>query len=339
MKIHYFQRYHQKENVATANTMLLLSRLYQHSADGFFELLKEMFSNSFEPEIIFNLQEKNADSVPDATITQQSFKIVVETKTSDSFYSDQLLRHLNSFTDEKYKVLMTLAPELMNEETKGQFENELKKHNDVQRYPVMHINTTFEQLANAVQNVISDGDYVMQEVLNDYFSYCYEDHLIPVNDTWKYMRVLPVGATFDFNVTNNLYYAPADRSFRPHDYLGLYTGKSVRAVGKIIARITTVKQNGEMIYETEFGELTELRKKEIENAIATSKNYGYDLSSSEYKFRYFFVEKFHDTDFKKTTKYPLRGPRVFDLTQVLETNTIPNSVEEIANILKEKIWQ
>ena len=30
MKIHYFQRYHEKENVATANTMLLLSRLYQY---------------------------------------------------------------------------------------------------------------------------------------------------------------------------------------------------------------------------------------------------------------------------------------------------------------------
>ena len=36
MKIHYFQRYHEKENVATANTMLLLSRLYQYSSDKFF---------------------------------------------------------------------------------------------------------------------------------------------------------------------------------------------------------------------------------------------------------------------------------------------------------------
>lgn len=33
MKIHYFQRYHEKENVATANTMLLLSRLYSYSSD------------------------------------------------------------------------------------------------------------------------------------------------------------------------------------------------------------------------------------------------------------------------------------------------------------------
>lgn len=49
MKIHYFQRYHEKENVATANTMLLLSRLYQYSSDKFFRFLKsEFFSDSFE---------------------------------------------------------------------------------------------------------------------------------------------------------------------------------------------------------------------------------------------------------------------------------------------------
>lgn len=117
MKIHYFQRYHEKENVATANTMLLLSRLYQYSSDKFFRFLKsEFFSDAFEPEIVFNLQEKSVESIPDATITQESFKIVVETKMSDWFYTDQLLRHLKSFGDEKYKVMITLAPELMNPE-------------------------------------------------------------------------------------------------------------------------------------------------------------------------------------------------------------------------------
>ena len=71
MKIHYFQRYHEKENVATANTMLLLSRLYSYSSDKFFGFLKsEYFSDSFNPEIVFTLQEKSVDSIPDATITQ-----------------------------------------------------------------------------------------------------------------------------------------------------------------------------------------------------------------------------------------------------------------------------
>lgn len=142
MKIHYFQRYHEKENVATANTMLLLSRLYSYSSDKFFRFLKsEYFSDSFEPEIVFNLQEKSVESIPDATITQESFKIVVETKMFDWFYLDHLLRHLKSFSDEKYKVMITLAPELMNSEKKIEFEEHLKEYNATQTYPVMHVNT------------------------------------------------------------------------------------------------------------------------------------------------------------------------------------------------------
>nr|WP_314461254.1 hypothetical protein [uncultured Clostridium sp.] len=91
----------------------------EYSSEKFFRFLKsEFFSDSFEPEIAFNLQEKSVDSIPDATITQENFKIVVETKMSDWFYSNQLMRHLNSFSGEKYKVMITLAPELMAEDKK-----------------------------------------------------------------------------------------------------------------------------------------------------------------------------------------------------------------------------
>ena len=231
MQIHYFQRYHEKENVATANTMLLLSRLYSYSSDKFFRFLKsEYFSDSFNPEIIFTLQEKSVDSIPDATITQESFKIVVETKMSDWFYEDQLLRHLNSFSDEKYKVMITLAPELMEEGKKAEFEEKLKAYNEKQTHPVIHINTTFEDMANAISDILDDRDYEMQDVLSDYLNYCYTDGLIPVSDSWKYLRMQLAGTTLDFNVSAGVYYDNAERGFRAHDFLGLYKNKSVRAV-------------------------------------------------------------------------------------------------------------
>jgi hypothetical protein len=234
MKIHYFQRYHEKENVATANTMLLLSRLYSYSSDKFFRFLKsEYFADSFEPELVFALQEKSVDSIPDATITQEGFKIVVETKLTDWFYSDQLMRHLKSFGDEKNKVMITLASELMSEEKLVDFENQLKEYNATQTYPVIHINTTFEMMANAIREVIDDRDYEMQDVLEDYLNYCYKDGLIPVSDSWKYLRMQLAGTTIEFNIGNNIYYDKAERGFRAHDYLGLYKQKSVRAIGKI----------------------------------------------------------------------------------------------------------
>jgi len=334
MKIHYFQRYHEKENVATANTMLLLSRLYSYSSDKFFRFLKsEFFSDSFEPEIVFNLQEKSVESIPDATITQESFKIVVETKMSDWFYSDQLLRHLKSFSDEKYKVMITLAPELMKLEKKKEFEEHLKKYNTTQTYPVMHINTTFEKIVDAIKDVIDDRDYEMQEVLDDYLNYCYNDKLIIVSDSWKRMRVQLAGTTFDFNVSENIYYDNIDRGFSAHDYLGLYKEKSVRAIGKIIAIITAVTTETGIEYKAELGDLTDERKQQINRAIEDGKNYGYVLDAT----RYFFVNKFYETDFKKITPRAPMGSRVFDLTQILETEQLPRS-QEIAELLNAKTW-
>ena len=334
MKIHYFQRYHEKENVATANTMLLLSRLYQYSSDKFFRFLKsEFFSDAFEPEIVFNLQEKSVESIPDATITQESFKIVVETKMSDWFYTDQLLRHLKSFGDEKYKVMITLAPELMNPEKKKEFEEHLKEYNATQTYPVMHVNTVFERIVDAIRDVIDDRDYEMQEVLDDYLNYCYNDKLIIVSDSWKRMRVQLAGTTFNFNVSENLYYDNIERGFSAHDYLGLYKEKRVRAIGKIKAIITAVTTEDGIENKAELGELTDDRKQQICKAIEDGKSYGYVMTGE----RYFFVDKFYETDFKKITPRAPMGTRVFDLSQVLETENLPET-QEIAEILKTKTW-
>ncbi len=336
MKIHYFQRYHEKENVATANTMLLLSRLYSFSSDKFFRFLKsEYFSDSFNPEIIFTLQEKSVDSIPDATITQEGFKIVVETKMSDWFYEDQLIRHLNSFGDEKYKVIITLAPELMEEGKKAAFEEKLRTYNKNQHHPIIHINTTFEMMANAVSDVLDERDYDMQYILADYFDYCYKDGLIPIADSWKFMRMQLAGTTFDFNIKSNVYYDNAERGFRAHDTLGLYKNKSVRAVGKIVARITAIETDEGIRYTPEFGDLTDERKNAIVEAMIDGDSYGYNLRTVEH--RYFFVDKFYETDFKKISPRAPMGTRVFDLTQVLGTEELPET-EKIAKLLMDKTW-
>lgn len=336
MKIHYFQRYHEKENVATANTMLLLSRLYSYSSGKFFRFLKsEYFSDSFEPELVFILQEKSEKSYPDATITQEGFKIVVETKLTDWFYKEQLMNHLLSFGDHKNKVMITLASEPMAKDKKEDFEKALKEYNSTQKYPVIHINTTFELLANAIQDVIDDRDYEMQEVLDDYLSYCYNDGLIPNHDAWKFMRMQLAGRTLDFSLKENVYYNDADRSFKAHDYLGLYKNKSVRALGKICARITAIETENGVEYKAEYGELTEERKQTILRAMEDGDLHGYDLRTNE--IRYFFVEKFYEMDYKKDTPRAPMGTRYFDLSQILNVNKMPE-VEEIVKILNSKTW-
>ena len=343
MNVHYFQRYHQTENVATANTMLLLSRLYSYSPNLFFRFLREHLLEQieFEPELFISLQEKGKGSVPDAAITQKSFKIVVETKLTDWFYSDQLVRHLNSFSKEEYKILVTLSSELMNEEKRTSINKQILLYNEEHHTHIVHVNTTFELLAQGIREVLSDRDFEMQDILDDYVDYCRTDGLISVSDAWKKMKMYRAGTTFEFNVANNLYYNDMRRGYAQHDYIGLYTNKSIRAIGKIEAIIAAadVKDEtgitAERIYTVERGELTPERKELIEKAIEDGKRYGYELNEN----RYFFVEKFYETDYKKETKGAPMGPRMFDLTEQLHRDTLPEETAEIADLLRKETWE
>lgn len=333
MKIHYFQRYHSKENVDTANTMLLLSRLYSYSPDKFFIFLKEyILPQNIEPQLTFKLQEKSLNSVPDATISQPSFKIVVETKLHGQFSVKQLLNHLGSFKNEDYKILVSLNPEQMKATIKADFEKELKNYNNKNNTAIYHRNLTFETIIESLRNVVAEQDYEMLDVLNDYEEYCIEANLIP--NSWQRMRVQLAGTTINFNKNQNLYYDSIDRGFSGHEYLGLYNNKSVRAIGKITDIIVAEKKNNQLEFTIEKGELTEEMKKKINDAIIDGLNYGYMLEHN----RYFFVDKFYDTDFKKVTPYAPRGSRMFDLTEVLEIDTLPET-QQIADLLKKATWE
>ena len=174
----------------------------------------------------------------------------------------------------------------------------------------------------------------MQEVLDDFLEYCYNDSLIPISDGWKYLRVQLAGTTFDFNIRENLYYDNIERGFRAHDYLGLYRNKSVKAIGKIQAIIIATRNNdGELEFRTERGIITDSHKEAIVRAIEDGKKYGYDLNSQ----RYFFVDQFYETDFRKITPRAPMGSRIFDLTQILETEKLP-SPDQLAKSLSEKTW-
>lgn len=231
--------------------------------------------------------------------------------------------------------MITLASELMSKEKLVDFENRLKEYNAIQTYSVKYINTTFEIMANAIRGVIDDRDYEMQDVLEDYLNYCYKDGLIPVSDSWKYLRMKLAGTTIDFNIGNKVYYDKAERGFRAHDYLRLYKQKSVRAIGKICARITAIETELGIKYTPEFGELNDECKQLIQKAMAAGYSHGYSLRTI--KHRYFFVENFYETDFKKISPGGSMGTGIFDLSDLLETDKLPD-VEKIVEILKNKSW-
>lgn len=338
MKVHYFQRYHAKENVATANSMLLISRLYSFSPDKFYQFLKNMFSDDFNPEVEFEMQKSNGVSIPDAVISQPSFKIVIETKLSTSgFDYDQLIRHLKSFKDENYKVLISLAPEVMNDKTLEKVKSKIDEYNKTKNCipRIIHINTTFYDLANYVKETLHDHDYEMHNIVEDYLDYCNNDGLIPVDYSWKYMKMQLVKDTIEFNIKEGIYYHGANRGFMPHDYIGLYDNKSIRAIGKVTAIVTAVESNGVLEFNTEKGLLTDEIKEKIKFAIKDAEKYQYDLHNFEH--RYFIVDKFYPTDYKKVSANGSRGSKIFDLTEIFGSDELPN-VAEMAEKLKTLTW-
>ncbi|WP_110929882.1 hypothetical protein [Paenibacillus bouchesdurhonensis] len=333
MKIHYFQRYHSKENVDTANAMLLLSRLYSFSSAKFFAFLEKLLPENATVELLFNLQEKSKGSIPDATITQASFKIVVETKLYGNFWLGQLNNHLQSFKNEDYKVLLTLDLNPMDSRTKDELDKAVSQYNASMQSNVIHRHLTFDDLISSVHEVLDDHNYEMLDVLDDYREYCYTSGLIP-ND-WKRMRVQLAGTTLNINKELSLYYDNAERGFSGHRFLGLYSQKAVRAIGEIVAVVTATPKGNDLEVNVEKGEFDEDMKRRIHVAIEDSKKYGYNLTSITHRF--FFVDKFYDTLYEKETPYAPRGSRMFDLCEVLGVSALP-ATQQVADLLRHKKW-
>ena len=238
MRIHYFQRYHQKENVATANTMLLLSRLYQYSPDKFYRALKDIARlDNLEAEPIFTIQEKNEKSIPDTTISQAGFKLVVETKRyAGAFSLEQLEHHLNAFGRGSRNVLLTLAPTELKPQFKDCVKQIVAQHNRSEDTPVRHAHATFTSVIEAVGGTLDERDYEMQEILDDFRDYCEHDGLTKDDGAETRLRMQLANATFDYAVTHSLYYCSLETRLRDFRYLGLYRDKSLRAIGKVTSR-------------------------------------------------------------------------------------------------------
>lgn len=344
--IHYFQRYHNKENVHTANAFLLINRLYQYKPQYFYNFLETLAEDEqydYDFRLNMRLQErsenKKGSTVPDAMIVQQGYRLCVEAKIGDWFHLDQVIGHLKSFDklDTKYKIFLTLSNEnecrVGNEIKKLTEEfNKSKKLFNEDRLIYKHL--TFESLIERIETFLSDRDYEFEEILNDYRDYCFEQDLI--DNKYQLMKAYAVGHTLKVNKKLNLYYRKSTDNIKA-DILGLYCNKKITAIGKIYKIVKASMPKGELV----FGEgenVTNDEYNRIKEAIIDSKQYGYNLETVEHNF--FLVEKFEDCDFVKTSKGGLFGGRLFALESSYGIKDIrKKSLKEIADELSQKSWE
>lgn len=340
MQLHYFQRYHSKENVVTANTMLMLSRLYKYDSGKFFAMLNSLVLGTSEsPELSFVLQPACGGSVPDAMISQKSFKIVVETKLYNQFGKEQLLRHLEHFGAEDVKVLLTIDSHQMNQDLFVALDADIGEYNRAQRQrlisPIKHVNLTFEQLVQAMEDIIDDRDTEILAVLDDFKKYCLDEKLIP--DGFKWMRAVTVGTTINDNQELGLYYDKETSGSSEHGYVGLYNKKRICYIGKLVKTVLAVEENGQVIFEPEGGaSIADDEKARIREAIRRADDYGYDLHTQRH--RYYLVEHFYPTNFRKNSKNPILKSKFFNLEEMLG-ESFDLDAEKIAAALSGRTWE
>jgi len=338
--IHYFPRYSQKENMVTNNTLLLFSRLYNNSADKFKLFLNALLENDnieIDTTVQFRQQEKGTGSVPDGVIQQESFKIIIETKLYGQQDINQVEKHWDSFGHEDKRIFLWINKEPIETKYKQQIIDRLNAYNRGKNISIVFASTTFKKICRLFNDTIQEYDIEMKELIQDYENFCLETGLIDNNYTK--MRVILSGTTYHQNMKNNIYYAPRDRGYQNHRYLGLYKDKAVRGIGEVISSADAryLFETDELIIEeVQMGTISDEQKAIMRDIIIEGTNeFGYSISEGH---RFFFVKQYYETEFVKTSKGGLMGQRYFDLAEIEGFNR-EMSTEEISQFLRGKFWE
>jgi hypothetical protein len=326
-RVTYFPRYSGVENAVTNTTLHLFSQINQQSTERLRALLSELLGGEEVPlGLSFEQQRRSANSVPDGSILQEPLHIVIETKVDMGVNVDQLIRHFEAFTHGRtgnYLVLLT-----KHDVPESQVAGVVAKSKET---GVIFKHVTFERLCEQLEDFAQSHETHLWRVVEDFRAYCSEMNLLP--DRRKWLRIVPCGTTFNLNVKWDVYYQPTERSYSPHEYLGIYNQKAVQYVGRVAAIYDNDQVGGAMVLKLVDGTGTpEFEQRIASMVLDTKAQVGWDVSSDT---RFFCVEKFASTRFVKTSSGGIMGPRFWDITK----HTKPGATDaEVADALRQETW-
>ena len=327
-----FPYYKQRENLVTNNTMLFLRKLYHYKALYFQMLLEDLFegSDSFVgPQ--FHQQIVEGGSIPDGAISQSSFEIRIETKLNSTFDLGQIERHLE-IGEERRPLLVMLSrgnPSAAHRETIRTL---------LEKYGVRYCFLTFSKLVDAVSDLVQEYEIGLSELVEGYYEFLDKADLIDLREVT--LRAVCSGGTKKDNIEHRAYATYASRGFRSHKYIGLYWEKSVRQIGRITAVVTVQRDNpGQWTMKPVIpGVLSEESMRRIQ-VLEGAHKIGSFYRNSDFSIPHnvFLVDEFIETDFNKTSKYPIQSVKYFNLSEVLEH--VPETTTELGIELREKSWE
>jgi hypothetical protein len=334
-KLHYFQRYQSKENWVTNATLLLLSRLYHYNRLKFAAVINSILEESRLTLNIgtdFNQQQKGEISVVDGVISQESFKVVIETKLYDNFSTDQLISHFRALNGNyTQKILLGLSKNKVKTKIRNEIISTLE---DKEFSDIKFASTTYEDIYKIISHNLSEYDLEMKEILDDYFSLCIDNDLTNIEN--RTMAVFTAGDSFIDNLKYRIYYDSVSRSHNyPFQYIGLYVNKTVAAIGKLEKIVCCDLIDNKLVAtnDDDLSKLTEIEYDRIKETIINTDYY--DLKQGN---KFFLVDNFYETNYIKTSFSSLRSKKYFWLDEIhgFQENM---TAEQLANLLNEKTWE
>lgn len=146
------------------------------------------------------------------------------------------------------------------------------------------------------------------------------------------------GISYNYILETKIYCCKTNRCKRICDYLGLYTDKAIVKIAKIKKIIEAEKINEKLKTSLIVGD--KICDEDIKNIEQYIKK-GYELFGGDIgkeKHKYFIVDKFYDTNYKKVSPHGIMEHKYFDLYKRLKLTEMPN-IEELAEKLRYIEWE
>lgn len=242
-EISLFADYHQKENSLTNYCGLLMKMLYEESPRKFEELLAALLKTDTNILVgpTFTQQTKTVKSIPDLAITQKSFSVFFETKTTDWFYEEQINRHIAGFNQTADDKILFLLSNFESDNLEEQFQKEIA---EAKKHKIMLQPLSFEDLVGSLEQVCNT-EY-LKNLLDEFKIYLDRNGRLP---KWKYLLdVVNCSGTLE-EIKQGVYMCPdtgGAYSHRRAKFFGAYALKKVADLFEISAIVVVEKDMGEV---------------------------------------------------------------------------------------------
>jgi hypothetical protein len=328
--ISLFADYHQKENSLTNYCGLVMKLLYEESPKQFRNYLVDLIGEQYDIQIgpTFKQQTKEINSIPDLSIIQKSISIFFETKRTNWFYNDQLIRHIKGFDENASIKVLFLLSDFDEDNISNQINESIEKakNDNIIIQPI-----TFERFLETLEKVCTNEH--LTSILEEFKNYLDRGDYLP---KWKYLLdIVNCSGTIE-EVRNGVYMCPNSGGAYNHrraKYFAPYLQKAVRSIHEIRAIVVIEKdKSGSFVKWNNSGENEEKLKQE---AFEKLKIWNWRIEENrQTDLQVFLLSDGAETNFMKETS----GGMLQSKKYFWNIATDCSNATELANKLNNKTW-